>query len=81
MQAAHNSQVEAGRSDASYRAAMPIENFTGGVQDLLGLWDGTQKPSPLSDGEKKQINDAYAQRANFRVLAGQIQDQRRRAAH
>jgi hypothetical protein len=75
--AANNAKTEADRSDAMYHAEMPIANFTGQVQDLLGLWSGSQKPEPLSASETKQVNDTYADRGDWRGLARQIQDQRR----
>jgi hypothetical protein len=70
--AANNAKTEAGMSDATYHAQMPPENFTGQVQDLLGLWDGSQKPSPLSDSEKQQVNDAYAKRGDWRSVAANL---------
>lgn len=63
-------------SDANYHASMPIANYTGQVQDMLGMWAGTQKPASLTASETKQINDAYAQRADWRTLAHTIADQR-----
>lgn len=65
-------------SDATWHATMPIANYAGQVRDMLGLWDGTQEPSPLSLGENKQILDAYNQRADWRGLARDIKAQRDR---
>jgi hypothetical protein len=64
-------------SDRMYHDTMPIANYTGQVQDMLGMWSGSQKPEPLSASETKQVNDSYAVRGNWRQLARDIQDQRR----
>lgn len=64
-------------SDSMWRDTMPISNYTGQVQDMLGMWDGSQKPSPLSAAETQTINAAYAKRANWRALAKSMQDRRR----
>lgn len=63
-------------SDATYHANMPIANYTGQVQDMLGMWSGSQKPEPLTSGETQQVNDAYNKRADWRELAKTIQDAR-----
>lgn len=66
-----------GVSDATYRASMPLASFRGCVQDLLGLWSGSQKPEPLSKSEQDQVGAAYAKRGDWREVARNIQDQRR----
>lgn len=63
-------------SDKTYRASMPIANYTGQVQDLLGMWSGTQKPAALSADETAQINAAYEKRQDWRALAHGIHDAR-----
>lgn len=65
------------RSDEVYHAQMPLENYGSMIQDLLGMWKGTQEPDPLSVGEIKQVHAAYNNRADWRVLARTIQDQRK----
>lgn len=59
-------------SDAAYHASMPPENFTGQVQDLLGMWNGSQKPSPLSASEKATVDAAYAKRSDWRGVAASL---------
>ena len=63
-------------SDATYHANMPIANYTGQVQDMLGMWSGSQKPEPLSANETKQVNDAYAKRGDWREVAKGLHDAR-----
>lgn len=67
----------AGMSDQMWRNTMPIANYTSQVQDMLAMWDGTHVHSPLSAGETQKINDAYAQRGNWREVAKSLQDRRR----
>ncbi len=69
--------VFGGMSEQVYHATMPAERFTGGVQDLLGLWSGSQKPEPLSASEKSRVDEAYAKRENWRDVARELQDNRR----
>jgi hypothetical protein len=57
-------------------ANMPIANYTGQVQDMLGMWSGSQKPEPLSANETKQVNDAYAKRGDWREVAKGLHDAR-----
>jgi hypothetical protein len=64
-------------SDATYHANMPKENFTGMVQDLLGMWKGTQQPDALSPGEAKQVSDAYEARGDWRQVARDLDDARK----
>jgi len=71
------SNTFAGMSDDVYHATMPAERFTGGVQDLLGLWSGSQKPEPLSGAEKSRVDQAYSKRENWRDVARELQDNRR----
>lgn len=66
-----------GVSDATYHANMPIKNYTGQVQDMLGMWSGSQKPEPLSADETKQVNDAYEKRGDWREVAKSLHDARR----
>ncbi len=71
----HDSMLS-GVSDATWQASMPRDQFDGGVQDLLGLWAGTQRASPLSAGEKQELDTAYSQRGNWRAMATQIASER-----
>lgn len=73
----HSSMRTAGMSDKSWHDTMPIANYTGQIQDMLAMWDGTHKHSPLSASESQQINDAYAARGSWRDVAGHINDRRR----
>jgi hypothetical protein len=70
------SPIIAAMSERMYHDTMPIANYTGQVQDLLGLWGGSQKPEPLTADETKQVNDAYSTRADWHSLAARIKDQR-----
>lgn len=66
-------------SDSMWRDTMPISNYTGQVQDMLGMWSGSQKPEPLTASESQAVNTAYAKRANWRAVAKGIYDHRRAA--
>lgn len=64
-------------SDATWRATMPIANYTSQVADMLGLWSGGGlTASKLSADETKQINDAYEKRTDWRQLARGMQASR-----
>jgi hypothetical protein len=72
--------ANAGVSDATYHANMPPENFQGQIQDMLGMWSGSQRPEALSTGEKQQVAAAYQARGDWRAVARSLFDQRKSAA-
>lgn len=60
-------------SDATWHANMPAENYHGMIADLCGMWGGGGMTSAkLSPTENKQIDDAYAKRADWRGVAADI---------
>jgi hypothetical protein len=73
----HGSLAYKDMSEPTYHSSMPPDTYTGMVQDMLGLWSGSQKPDPLSEHEAQQVKDSYAQRDDFRSVAQQIKNQRR----
>lgn len=69
-----------GMDDKTYQATMPKENYTGMVQDMLGMWDGTQKPGKLSSTEQQTVDTAYTQRKSWRDVAKGLHDNRQSVA-
>jgi hypothetical protein len=63
--------------DKAWRLTMPLSNYTGQVQDMLGMWAGTQTPTKLTAAETKQVSDAYESGfRDWRTLAGNLHSQR-----
>ena len=63
--------------DKAWRQVMPKGNYMGQVQDMLGMWSGSQKPEALTPAESKQVSDAWdAGHRDWRGLAGNLQSQR-----